>query len=253
MYLVKKTHSSRNSFWLNWFLAFAALLSTGAIYRFVASRLRVITTTPVTLPVPLSNFPTEINGWTGEDVPINENIQRIAGNDDYLNRLYINEPKNQFASIYIAYTARPRTMRGHEPRECYPGAGWVHDVTNQSELVSLSGKKIPCLIHRFHKPAPETEEIVVLNFYILNGQLARSDRGFSGVDWRSPNIEGNPARYVTQVQIVSMMENSVRLAARDMADLILDFFPDENNKVRAVEYIRPKDNVAESVGINITD
>lgn len=253
MYSVKKTYSSKKRFWLSWFLAIAALLSTGAIYRFVASRLRVITTTAVTLPVPLNNFPTEINGWTGEDVPINENIQRIAGNDDYLNRLYINKSKNQFANIYIAYTARPRTMRGHEPRECYSGAGWIHDVTNQSELVSLSGTTIPCLIHRFHKPAPETEEIVVLNFYILNGRLARSDRGFSGIGWRSPNIEGDAARYVTQVQLVSIMENSVRLAATDMADLILDFFPDENNKVRAAEYIKPKDNAAEDIGINTAD
>jgi len=61
--------------------------------------------------------------------------------------------------------------------------------------------------------------------------------GFSGVGWRTPNIEGNPARYVAQVQISSIIENSIRTAAKDMTDLILEFFPDENGRVGAAEYI----------------
>ena len=236
MYAVKKTHSSKELFWLNWFLACVVLLLAGAGYRFAASRLKILIGTPIALPVPLSAFPEEAHGWTGKDVPIKENVQRVTGNDDFLNRLYINKLRNQMVNMYIAYSARPRTMSGHEPQVCYPGAGWVHDSTEQSEVLSLTGRKIPCLLHRFHRPAPETEEVVVLNFYILNGQLTCDSSSFSGTGWRSPNIEGNAARYVAQVQISSMLENSVRTAAKDMTDLILDFLPDENDKVRALEY-----------------
>jgi len=239
--------------WPNWALAVIALFLAGTVYRVAASRLKLVTETPMVLPVSLSVFPAEIRDWTGKDVPISRNIQRVAGNDDFLNRLYINKSKGQWANVYVAYTARPRTMLGHSPQVCYVSGGYVHDSTEPAEVVSLSGRTIPCLIHRFHKPAPQIDEIVVLNFYILNGQLARSDRGFSGIGWRSPNIEGDAARYVTQVQLVSILENSVRLAAKDMADLILDFFPDENNKVRAVEYIKPKDNAAEDIDINTVD
>jgi hypothetical protein len=82
---------------------------------------------------------------------------------------------------------------------------------------------------------PEIQEIVVLNYYILNGQITSDERNFSGVGWRTPNIAGDPARYVAQVQISSVLENSVRMAAMDMADLIMDYFPDKNGRVRAVD------------------
>ena len=126
-------------------------------------------------------------------------------------------------------------MQGHRPQVCYVGGGWIHDSTAPSKVISLSGRTIPCLIHRFHKPAPQNDEIVVLNFYILNGQLTADESGFSSVGWRTPNIVGDPARYVAQVQISSVLENSVRKAARDMTDLILDFFPDKSGKVRAAK------------------
>jgi hypothetical protein len=78
---------------------------------------------------------------------------------------------------------------------------------------------------------------VVLNFYILNGQLTANEDTFSGIGWRTPNIGGNPARYVAQVQISSVLENSARKATADMSELLLDFLPDKNGKVRAAQHI----------------
>ena len=174
-----------------------------------------------------------VGHWSGKDVPIPANIQRIAGNDDFLNRLYINESKNQWVNVYIAYCGRPRNMIGHQPQACYVGGGWIHDYTQPSKVLSSSGVEIPCLIHGFHRPLPETGEVVVMNFYILNGQLTNDEGGFSGVSWRTPNIAGDPARYVAQVQISSVLESSVRKAAQEMTDVVLDFLPDANGKVRA--------------------
>ena len=81
------------------------------------------------------------------------------------------------------------------------------------------------------------EENVVLNFYVVNGQITTDENVFSGFMWRTPNIAGNPARYVAHVQISSVLESSVRKAAKDMTDLILDFFPDENGKFKEAQYI----------------
>jgi len=77
------------------------------------------------------------------------------------------------------------------------------------------------------------DQKVVLNFYILNGQFTTEENDFSGFLGRRPNIAGDPARYVAQVQISSVLENSVRTAAKDMTDLILDFLPDRNGIVKA--------------------
>ncbi|UCG48223.1 MAG: EpsI family protein [Phycisphaerales bacterium] len=236
--LVPTHPSGRASFWLVWALAVLLLISTGVTYRLLASRI-VSRNEPRQLPIPLSAFPVEIGDWRGKDVPIPDNVQKVAGNDDFLNRLYINRSTGQWANIYVAFCARPGTMLGHRPDVCYKGGGWVHDSTQPSEVSSNSGTKIPCLTHRFHWPSEDRQERVVLNFYILNGQLTSKESEFSGVAWRTPNIGGRLARYVAQVQISSVLENSVRKAAEDMTELILDFLPDETGRVRAAEYIKP--------------
>ncbi len=229
MYHTNSARSGRISKSLALSLSLVLLILSGTAYRIMASRPE----TAIELPVPLTNFPIEAGGWVGKDVPIPANIQRVAGNDDFLNRLYINKPNNEWVNVYVAYSARPRTMLGHRPQVCYVGGGWVHDSTEPAEVVLDSGRKVPCLVHYFHMPAPGNEERVVLNFYIVNGQLTNDESSFSGVGFRTPNIEGNAARYVAQVQISSVLENSVRKAAEDMTELILDFLPDEKGKVRS--------------------
>jgi hypothetical protein len=220
-----------------WGLSCLLVICGGITYRIAASHVKSWTETPVKLPVALKDFPVKVGQWSGKDVPIPPNIQRIAGNDDFVNRLYTNAPGNQWVNFYIAYSGRPRNMIGHQPQACYVGGGWIHDYTQQSKVVSSSGVEIPCLVHGFHRPSPETSEVVVMNFYILNGQLTNDESGFSGVGWRTPNIAGNPARYVAQVQISSVLESSVRKAAQEMTDAVLDFVPDSNGKVRAAGYV----------------
>ena len=229
--------------YLVWILAVFLLISSGITYRVLASRLKLVANTSIELPVLLSSFPKKIEHWVGKDIPIPQNIQSVAGNDAFLNRLFINDISNEWVNVYIAYTAQPRTMLGHRPQICYVAGGWVHDSTELTDVTSSTGREIPCLLHRFHKPSPGTEETVILNFYIVNGRCTSDERVFSGVGWRTPNIEGNPARYVTQVQISSYFENSIRLAAKDIAELVLDFFPDENGDVRAVEYVESSSDV----------
>jgi hypothetical protein len=226
--------------WLVWSLAIILVVLSGAAYRVLAARLKVIVDTPIELPVPLSYVPTVIGNWSGKDVPIPENIKQAAGNDDFINRLYVNQSGNRWVNVYVAYTARPRTMVGHRPEVCYVGGGWVHDSTEPSEVIYDSGKSIPCSIHRFHWPSSEYQEQVVLSFYVVNGQISSDESVFSGVGWRTPNIKGDPARYVVRVQISSSLEGSTITAAQDMTDLLLSFLPDEQGRVKARAYIAPR-------------
>ncbi len=209
------------------------LVVAGAGYQFVAVKMNMFVTTPIKLKVPLSEFPKRIGQWVGRDVPISETIIEVAANDDFLSRLYVNESNNQWANVYIAYTARPRTMLGHRPQVCYPANGWTHENTEHVQVISNSGRTVRCLLHNFQKSTPETETIVVLNYYIVNGQLTDDETVFSGLGWRTPNVDGNPARYVAQIQISSLLEMSVRSAAKDFADLVSGYFPHENGQVKA--------------------
>lgn len=208
-------------------LSVVLLVISGVLYRSVADRLDRISDTPITLEKPLSEFPLQVSDWQGEDMEMSESVLKIAGNDDYLSRLYVHDTTRQWASVYVAYTARPRTMRNHRPQVCYPSAGWIKDSSEKSNFTTESGREVDCLIHRFHKPAPSTGETVIINFYILNGKVTNNEDKFAGIRFRTPNIDGNAARYVAQVQISSVVENSVRAAAKDLADLIISFFPVE--------------------------
>jgi hypothetical protein len=154
---------------------------------------------------------------------------------------------NEWANVYISYTARPRTMVGHTPEVCYVGGGWAHDSTESSEVITKSNGKIPCLIHHFHRPAPEYEQRTVLNYYVVNGRFTSDERAFSGLGWRTPNIAGDPARYVAQVQISSVLESSVLNAVADMTDLLLDYLPDETGQVRAERNLETDKAILEKV------
>jgi len=184
-----------------------------------------------------------VGDWTGRDIPIPENIQRVAKNDDYLSRLYINK-SNKWVNLYVPYTARPRTMLGHRPQECYPANGWIHDSTEHNVLTSKGGLRIPSLIHRFHKPGPNYEEIVIVNFYIVNGHITDDESVFSGIGWRTPNLEGNIARYVTQVQFSSLLKHTSQMAAEDFTDLLLEYFPDPNGIVRIAQINKPNTGIS---------
>jgi hypothetical protein len=209
----------------------------GFAYKGIAHRLQK-SEMPIKLAVPLQAFPLVIGDWSGTVAPLDVNAVEIAGNDDFCNRHYVNTNTGYWANIYIAYSARPRTMLGHRPDVCYVGAGWVHDSTEVSSFISKSGTKVPCLIHRFHLPGPHQEDLVVLNFYIINGKTSAEESGFSGLEWRTPNINGDIARYVAQIQISSMLENVVRAAAADTADSMLDFFPNSTKIAETAEDLK---------------
>jgi EpsI family protein len=201
------------------------LLIFGLGYRYLAFEIFQMTREPMRLPVPLSQFPGRIADWEGSEVPLSETVQAIAGNDDYLSRQYRNLQTNQAVNLYIAFTGQPRAMKGHEPQNCYRGAGWYSEGIEESQIKSDSGRSIRCLIHRFSRMIPSEESIVVLQFYVVNGRITVGEKFFTGLNWRSPFSFGS-ARYVAQIQLSSSMENAVLAAGRLFADKILAFFPD---------------------------
>jgi len=217
--------------------AVAVLVAGGLAYRVVEPRWRGTGQKVIRLPVPLGDFPTEIAGWTGQDMQIpqtTEQYMRQNFADDFLSRRYLNKDKGMLVDLYAVYCAsRPAGILGHRPGVCYPAHGWIHDQTLNTEVVTSSGRRIPCLLHRFHMPLPNYQEVVVLSFYVVNGQITTHEQAFTGLIDRGPNIDGDPARYVAQVQVSSGFESAVRQAAADMVDSLLGYLPDASGQVKA--------------------
>jgi hypothetical protein len=236
-FAMKRFHTSDALFWHNWLLAISAVLLCGTFSRIAMSRLTLISQSPVLLPVALNNFPHQVSDWADQNMQIPDYIKKMTVADDFLYRFFVNKSSNQWVNLYVAYSGRPGTMLGHRPEICYVAEGWIHESSQMSQFYDAAGKSIPCTIHRFHKPGNDYEDMVVLNFYVLNGRIVNAEKDFSGLGWRIPNLNGNPAHYVAQVQISSVLENTVRTAAKDMIWDILGFLPDEKGRVKAAEYI----------------
>jgi hypothetical protein len=211
-------------------LASVILVAGGMIYRKCAAAWRGPAAGPVELDVPLSEFPLELNGWTGKDSEIPATIEDYMRNnfaDDFVSRRYINQTKQAFANLYVVYCSfRPASILGHRPRVCYKGGGWHHDSTVESTITSISGREIPCLVHRFHTLPPDYQEVFVLNFYVANGTPTLDEDAFLEELGRRVNTERNNQRYVSQIQISSSTESSIRQAATDFVDKILEFLPE---------------------------
>ncbi len=224
--------------WLAGLLAIVLLVAAGVVYRVDASR--VERQLPVSLPVPLEKMPLELNGWTGEHLDIPSTTRQYMEShfaDDYVSRRYTNHAEGMWADLYVVYcSSRLGGLIGHNPSVCYPGNGWIEDEMSPSEFVSTFGRRIPCLLHRFHRPAPDYRSVVVLSFYILNGKITIDQQDFSDLWGRRINLSGDPARYVAQIQVSSVLEASVRAAISGLADAILAFLPEEDGRVRAVDY-----------------
>jgi EpsI family protein len=207
------------------------LVTAGTAYRYAATHFNSISGQPIILKTPLKEFPAKVGNWTGTEMPISKTVLKVASNDDYLMRTYKNSVTGQSVNIYIAFSARPSTMRGHRPEICYPLSGWVHDNTTKGQVPLVSGRALSCLIHRFHKSLPGSGNVVVLNYYILDGSSITNEEAFSGLKYRMVNYTRKAKRYVTQVQISSSMTNSVIAAASEFGDIISEFFPEiDGNK-----------------------
>ena len=224
------------SVWLAGVLAFVLLIGAGVAYRVAASGLQ---REPIKLPLSLRAIPTEISPWTGREVPLpstTDAYMKANFADDYISREYSNSTDRAKAGVYVVYcSTRPSGILGHKPDVCYPTNGWTRDykTPTETEITTRSGQKIRCLSHQFHRHPPEYRQVFVLSFYVLNGQITVSERDFSGIFDRTPNVSGDPARYVAQVQISSALEPSARAAARDLVDTILTFLPDRHGYVKA--------------------
>ena len=220
--------------WFAGVLTVVLLVAAGITYRLGAAKIE--DPPAIALPVSLKEIPFEVGGWQGRDLEIpTVTLEYMEANfaDDYVSRRYSKATEGIWADAYVVYcSSRPGGVLGHQPLVCFPAHGWIHDETVPSEFASRSGRLIGCLVHRFHKPAPAYRRVVVLSFYVLNGQITLSERDFSGLFGRRLNIAGNPARYVAQVQISSVLEHSARSLVSDLADSVLAILPDGEGNVR---------------------
>ncbi len=202
------------------------LLSSGWVYRQTASYFHALSEIKVYPAIPFDEFPMHFGDWQGYPLTISETVLKVASNDDYLSRVYVDPKRRLQGSVYVAYTAEPRRMLGHRPRVCYTGGGWTHDGTREDTILTVGQKEIPVLIHQFHRPGLDYQQVTVVNYYVLNGTVTSDHTSFSGLRFRRPKVTNGRAEYVAQVQISSSSETAAIILAQELSDEFFHYLPE---------------------------
>jgi len=89
----------------------------------------------------LSQLPAIIEGWTGNDQPIDQETRDVLGAGDFLSRIYTQGPRVSPISLFIGYFPTQRTGQTiHSPKHCLPGAGWTFESSDYVDLADAKGK-----------------------------------------------------------------------------------------------------------------
>jgi EpsI family protein len=73
---------------------------------------------------PLATILDSVAGYSHEKLDVDTNSQRVAGMDEFVNRVYLRDSLQVF-SLYVGYYRYQSQGKSiHSPRNCLPGAGW---------------------------------------------------------------------------------------------------------------------------------
>lgn len=180
-------------------VASGLMLVFGLAYRVLAARLETPTGAPPVSAALLATFPLQIGDWTGEDVPMDEAIVRATDTDAHLNRRYTRRGGLEAVTFYVASGVKARDLMPHRPEVCYTGAGWTLVNRRLTDLPLRDATKLPCNIMQFARGALNTQKVLVLDYYLVDGQYCASVSRLRLKAWRGAGM----VRYVAQVQIVT--------------------------------------------------
>ncbi len=125
-------------------------------------------------------LPIFINGWSGEDIEVDDKTLAILETDDVLMRDYKKEG-NPFIQLCIVYASNNRKV-AHPPEICYTGSGW-----------SLE-EKIPVVFSIKSDEYPEFSAIKLI--------LEKGDQKQLVLYWYKCNSEYATNYYKQQINIV---------------------------------------------------
>ena len=90
---------------------------------------------------PLLQMPLAIAGWSGSDLPIDQETLDVLGAGEFLSRAYAQSGGTQPIGLFIAYFPTQRTgVAIHSPKNCLPGSGWAFESSQYVNLSDANGK-----------------------------------------------------------------------------------------------------------------
>lgn len=122
---------------------------------------------------PLSQFPLQIGGWLGQNVPISQSVREILGAGEFMEHDYTRFGTRYPIDLFVAYYPSQRTGSTiHSPQNCLPGSGWLPVENSRVNIGPPSGK--PMVVNRYVVENGLNKELV-LYWFQLHGRVVASE------------------------------------------------------------------------------
>ncbi len=181
--------------------ALAAVVTCGFGYRVLAAKIDVALAQTVPLLQSLSTVPLQLGPWQGQDIPLDETVRRIAGEDDYLNRQYVNDGTGRSIGLYVGYLGRPRSRMGHRPDVCYITHGFKQLSEEPVVIDGSDGERMPALLYEFEPPQMGAPHQLVMVLYSVNGKYVNSVASANSYNTRGAGLISRDASYAGRIQV----------------------------------------------------
>jgi len=125
----------------------------------------------------LETFPRDLQGWSGEDLPLTPNVLSVLGPGDFLSRTYRNAAKAETIDLFVAYYPSQRSGDTiHSPQNCLPGAGWIPLLNEHIQIpyANRTGNAAPVTANRYVL-AKGMDRVLVLYWYQAHGRTTPSE------------------------------------------------------------------------------
>lgn len=190
------------------------MLLSGWAYRALAVQIGTPLRTTAIAPDALDGVPMRIADWVGQDVPLDKAVVRRTDTDTHINRRYTRGLES--VSLYVGCGTRTRDLMTHRPEACYVGAGWTRTGRSPRELPLSTGGVLPCVVLEFSRGGLNASKIVVIHYYIVDGDYCQTSSEWRYRFWR--------IGYVAQVEIVAAVTDSLPLD--DVTRIVCGFAAD---------------------------
>jgi EpsI family protein len=95
----------------------------------------------IPVSAPLTQIPRSIEGWSGNDLQIDQESLDVLGTGEFLSRVYARDADTKTIDLFVGYFPTQRTgVSVHSPRNCLPGAGWAFESSTYLDLNDVQGK-----------------------------------------------------------------------------------------------------------------
>jgi hypothetical protein len=179
----------------------AVLVITGVGHRLLLAQIDSALDRVVKPAQPMSTLPLDLGPWQGRDEPVAPLVQKIAGDDDFVNRIYTHHETGRKVSLYIGYIGRPRSWLGHRPDVCYRAHGYEQIGQEAAMIRTEGGEDVPAILYEFSLAKAGGRQHLVLGNYLRNGSFLREGDDFREMTARRPNLFAPNVAYLARIQI----------------------------------------------------